>query len=105
VPPSITQDSPTGHNEPGCGSNMLDCTKRFEIEIKRVAQASPAEPDGLRNAAESCASEAKLRGIDVERLIAELGDCLRNHPIPHQSYLELRRMVIGWVLAVYFPAR
>ena len=83
---------------------MLDCTRQFETEITQVAQSSPFEPDTLRHAAESCAREGKLRGVDVERLIAELGDCLRNHPIPHQSYVELRRMVIGWVLSVYFPA-
>ena len=83
---------------------MLDCTQQFEIELTAVAQASPFEPASLRDAAEACAREAKLRGVDVERLIAELGDCLRNHPIPHQSYVELRRRVIGWVLEIYFPA-
>ena len=83
---------------------MLDCTHRFETELLQVAQSSPFDPELLRDAAQSCAHEAKLKGVGVERLIAELGDCLRNRPIAHQSYVELRRLVIGWVLAVYFPA-
>ena len=82
---------------------MLDCTQRFETELTRVAETVPFDPELLREAAEGCAHEAKRKSVDVERLIAELGDCLRNRPIPHQSYVELRRLVIGWVLAVYFP--
>ena len=104
VSPSLTHDPAAGQKEAGCGTNMLDCTQRFEADLTEVARSSPFEPEALRNAAESCAREAKLRAVDVERLIAELGDCLRNHPIPHQGYVELRRLVIGWVLAVYFPA-
>ena len=103
MPTSIAQDSPS-QGAPGCGSNNLGCTQRFETELARVTNSAPFEPDRLQDAAQSCAHEAKERGVDVERLIAELGDCLRNRPIPHQSYAELRRLMIGWVLAVYFPA-
>lgn len=89
---------------PGCGTNRLDCTDQFEVVLDRVVQSSPLDPDELRDAAQSCAHEAKQKRVDVERLIAELGDCLRHRAIPHQTYTELRRLVIGWVLAVYFPA-
>lgn len=88
---------------PGCGSNRLACTERFEAELGRVVQSEPFDPELLRGAAQACAQEARVRQVDVERLIAELGDCLRGRAIPHQTYLELRRLVIGWVLAIYFP--
>ncbi len=88
---------------PGCGSNRLACTQRFETTLVQIGQTSPFDPDLLRDATRACAHEAKLKEVEVERLIAELGDCLRSRPIPHQSYVELRRLVIGWVLAVYFP--
>jgi hypothetical protein len=83
---------------------VLGCTQRFETELTRVVNSAPFEPERLQDAAQSCAHEAKEKGVDVERLIAELGDCLRSRPIPHQSYSELRRLMVGWVLAVYFPS-
>lgn len=104
VSTSSTQDSVSASPVPGCGSNRLACTERFEAELDRTLQSAPFDPELLREAAQACAHEAKLKQVDVERLIAELGDCLRNRAIPHQTYVELRRLVIGWVLAVYFPA-
>lgn len=101
---SSAHDSLAASPVPGCGSNRLDCTDQFEVVLDRVVQSSPLDPEELRHAALSCAHEAKGKRIDIERLIAELGDCLRNRAIPHQTYAELRRLVIGWVLAVYYPA-
>ena len=102
--PSSTQDSASASPAPGCGSNRLACTERFEAELDRTMRSTPFDPELLRDAAQACAHEARLNEVDVERLIAELGDCLRNRATPHQTYIELRRLVIGWVLAVYFPA-
>ena len=82
----------------------LECTQRFERELMHIVATPPFHPESMRDAAQACAQEAKLKGIDIERLIAELGDCLRNAAALHQHYVELRRLVIGWVLAVYFPA-
>lgn len=100
----IAHDSSARAHEPGCGSTQLQCIDPFTAELDRVVDAAPFVPEQMRDAALACAHEAKLQEIPIERLIAELGDCLRLRPIPRVQYAELRQQVIGWVLSVYFPA-
>ena len=99
----IAHDSDARSYGPECGSAQLECTERFDATVTSVIEAGAFDPESLRDATITCASEAMLRSIPVERLIAELGDCLRLRPLPQKQYAELRQLVVGWILEVYFP--
>ena len=99
----IAHDSDARSYGPECGSAQLECTERFDAAVTRLIDARAFDPESLREATIACANEGMLRAIPVERLIAELGDCLRLRPLPQKQYAELRQLVVGWILEVYFP--